>query len=260
MKQVFIPPMTARSRTRRPVWIVLAVLCCIVGHSQAQTKPNAQDLARDVTSKPSKVLDFLGVQPGWVVLDLFGGDGYYSQALAQRVGPNGMVYLHNNVATKAAPGKLRQRLGMVSRTTGRSQTWPNIAMIESEINTINLPSDSLDLVILVKVYHDAYYRANGWQLDPDALFQLVHRVLKPKGILAVIDHEAVVGSGSDLAQTLHRIEPAFAIEDISARDFVLLERSTLLHNPTDDLTRSVFHPSIRSHSSRFLLKFSKHRP
>jgi predicted methyltransferase len=56
------------------------------------------DIARDKTSKPTEVLEFLGLKKGDHVLDFLGGDGYYSVQLSNKVGTEGKVVLHNNKA------------------------------------------------------------------------------------------------------------------------------------------------------------------
>lgn len=207
------------------------------------------DVQRDLTSRPATVLDFFEVQPGWKVLDLFAGDGYYSELLAQRVGPTGKVYLHNNQAYMGLARNLRARLN--------NNRLPNVEVYIREVNDINLPSDSLDMVMLVMAYHDAYFTQNGWTVNAEGLFRTVHRILKPGGTLAVIDHHATTGSGSAHAQDLHRIDADFARRDITGRGFEFVAASDALNNPTDQLHRSVFDPEVRGQTSRFVFRFSK---
>ena len=189
------------------------------------------------------------MQPGWKLLDLFAGDGYYSELLAQRVGPTGKVYLHNNQAYMGLARNLRARLN--------NNRLPNVEVYIREVNDINLPSDSLDMVMLVMAYHDAYFTQNGWTVNAEGLFRTVHRILKPGGTLAVIDHHATTGSGSAHAQDLHRIDADFARRDITGRGFEFVAASDVLNNPTDQLHSSVFDPEVRGQTSRFVFRFSK---
>lgn len=208
-----------------------------------------EDAQRDLTSRPAEVLDFLEVQPGWQVMDMFAGNGYYSELLAQRVGPAGKVYLHNNQAYMGLARNLRARLN--------NNRLPNVEVYVREVDDINLPSDSLDMVMLVMAYHDAYFTQNGWTVTADGLFRTVHRILKPGGTLAVIDHHAMAGSGSAHAQELHRIDADFAQKDIAGRGFEFVAASDVLTNPTDQLHRSVFDPELRGKTSRFVFRFRK---
>ena len=242
----------------------LVVLICALGmvstqvswaqptsDSQNSTRSQA-DLTRDTTSKPEEVLAFINVQPGWQVLDLFAGNGYYSEILARAVGPTGKVYLHNNKAYLPFVNQLDDRL--------KDNRLPNVTPLQSEIEALGVPSASIDLVMLVLAYHDAYYQTDGWDVTAEPLFAAIHDALKPGGTLIVIDHHARSGSGSNHAQDLHRIDAEFAKQDISGRQFKFEAASAILENDADDLTKSVFDPSIRGKTSRFIYKFSKISP
>jgi predicted methyltransferase len=164
------------------------------------------------------------------------------------MGPASTVYLHNNQAYLNFVGEaLEARLA-----NGR---LPGVTRYDRELDAIDLADDSVDLVLMVMTYHDLYYKTDGWDLDPDAFFAMVRRILKPGGVLAIVDHVAADGSGKAAAQDLHRIDPAFALADISSQGFTLIEASDLLKNPDDPLDISVFDPRIQGRTSKFLMKF-----
>lgn len=208
----------------------------------------AADRTRDAASRPAEVLRFFGVPEAGVAIDLFGGGGYYSEILSRAMGPDATVYLHNNQAYLNFAGEaLEARLA-----NGR---LPGVVRYDRELDAIDLADDSVDLVLMVMTYHDLYYKTDGWDLDPDAFFVMVKRILKPDGVLAIVDHVAAAGTGKASAQDLHRIDPAFALEDVSSRGFRLVAASDLLRNPNDPLDVSVFDASIRGKTSKFLMKF-----
>lgn len=208
----------------------------------------AADRERDVNSHPAQVLHFFGVPVGGVALDLFAGGGYYSEILTRAMGPEGRVYMHNNAAYLGFAGEaVEQRLA-----NGR---LPQVVRYDRELDAIDLPDDSVDLVLMVMTYHDLYYKTDGWDLDPDAFFAMVHRVLKPGGTLAVVDHVARAGTGASAAQDLHRIDPDYAKADIEGHGFELVASSPMLANPDDPLDMSVFDPAIRGKTSKFVYKF-----
>ena len=137
----------------------------------------------------------------------------------------------------------------------RNGRLTNVTRYDREIDDIDLADDSVDLILMVLTYHDLYYKTEGWDLDPDAFFNMVHRILKPGGMLAVVDHIAITDSGSDAAQELHRIDPEFAKADIEGRGFELTGTLDALENSADPLDISVFDPKIRRKTSRFVYKF-----
>ncbi|HEY5645037.1 MAG TPA: methyltransferase domain-containing protein [Pseudomonadales bacterium] len=210
------------------------------------------DLQRDRTSHPADVLRFAGVRPGMVVLDLLAGDGYYSELLARAVGPSGRVYLHNN---QAYLGLLR-RVPDRRRGTGMEA----LEIYVREMEDINLPSETVDLVMMVKVYHDLYYVNNGWNVPPGPILATLRRVLKPGGALVIVDHRAPDGTGHAFAQNRHRIAADFTREDLTARGFVFDGESQALANPADDRTGSPFARELRGRTDRFLHRYRKPAP
>ncbi|MGZ5971415.1 MAG: class I SAM-dependent methyltransferase, partial [Polyangiales bacterium] len=85
----------------------------------------------------------------------------------------------------------------------------------------------------------------------------VYERLKPGGYYVIVDHSAAVGAGTSDAQSLHRIEPAFAREEVEAAGFVLDAESTMLANKDDPHSIKVFDPSIKGETDRFAYRFVK---
>ncbi len=208
----------------------------------------AADRERDAGSRPAEVLRFFGIPSGGVAVDLFAGGGYYSEILSRAMGEGSTVYMHNNAAYLGFAGDA------ANERTARNRL-PGVIRYERELDAIDLPDDSVDLVLMVMTYHDLYYKTDGWDLDPDAFFNTVHRILKPGGTLAIVDHEALPDSGAAAAQDLHRIDPAFARQDIEGRGFEFAGASDLLANAEDPLTANVFDKSIRGKTAKFIYKF-----
>jgi len=208
------------------------------------------DRSRDARDHTTEVLGFFGIAPGMTVVDLFAGGGYYSEVIGRIVGggSSGKVYMHNNAAYQTFIGDaLTQRVN-----GGRLQ---HVVKLDAEIGQLGIPPASVDLVLMSMSYHDLYFRADDWAVDPKALFTEVHTMLKPGGTLAIIDHSAIAGTGSSAAQTLHRIDEGFARSDIESRGFKFTGSLDVLHNPADDRLKTVFDPAIRGNTDRFVFKF-----
>ena len=227
--------------------VVLVFATCFSLFCFADAHRSEADAARDATSKPDEILEFMGVKPGWTVLDVFGGGGYYAEVLSHRVGETGKVYLHNNETYMGFAEGLDERLA--------DNRLPNVALHVREIDALDLAEASIDMAILVLTYHDAYYVQEGWTLKPDPLFEALRHVIRPGGVLAIIDHHAKPGSGIQHASDLHRIDAEFARSDIEGRGFKFDAASNLLENPDDDLSKSVFDPEVRRQTSRFVYRF-----
>ena len=79
-------------------------------------------------------------------------------------------------------------------------------------------------MLLIKVYHDLYWvdqdpKDNWPRYDVNRVLNEVARVLKPGGILLLVDHSAKPGTGSADAGKLHRIDEAYAQADFAKHGF-----------------------------------------
>lgn len=211
----------------------------------------AADLQRDVSDKPAEVLRFAGIKPGMRVLDFLGYEGYYSELLSYIVGPNGHVLLLNNKAYDAfSRGNWKPRLARL----------PNVEHRTADLAQMGLAPNSLDAIVMVKVYHDLYWVSprDGWpKVDVPSVLDQLQRALKPGGVLVVVDHSAKPGTGNHDAGTLHRIDEQYARKDFEAHGFQFVRASDALRNPADKRDTVSYTKPALGHTDRFMLLFRK---
>jgi predicted methyltransferase len=207
----------------------------------------------DVSRKPVQVLQFLGLQRGDRALDLFGSTGYYGPIMARAVGPSGMVDSWEssnfvNAKTRKVWGDLHAHI-------------PNLQLIVSPADRIQLPKNTYDFVMFNLDYHDLYWESaqyNFPRMDPAPFLRALYRSMKPGAVLGVIDHVANPGGDTrEVAQELHRIDPNKLRADFKAAGFQFDAESPLLRNPADDHKKIVFDPSIRYHTDQIVYRFRK---
>ncbi|MCB1686718.1 MAG: methyltransferase domain-containing protein [Pseudomonadales bacterium] len=234
----------------RPLIVVAAVLLLgATAGTEASPARSAADLERDRSSQPFAVLDFIGLEPGMRALDVFAGDGYYSEVMAGIVGRDGHVYLHNSLGSARSLARMQQRLA-----AGR---LPNVEPLVQDLDQLLIPGSSLDLVLLVKVFHDFYYANHGWRIAPDPALKTLYRLLKPGGIFGIVDHVARAGTGPAAAQVLHRVDPVFVCTEMQRLGFRFEGASQLLSNPRDPLDIPVFQAEVRGNTARFVHRYRK---
>jgi predicted methyltransferase len=213
----------------------------------------AADSARDVLDRPAEMLRLAGIKPGMKVADVLAGDGYYSELLSYVVGPQGHVYLINNLAfDNWSQPALKDRMAGGRLTNVTQQTV--------DLNDMKLPPASLDAILLVKVYHDMYWvdadPKSPWpKINVSAVLDQLSRALKPGGVLLLIDHSAKPGHGKSDAGSLHRIEEAFALQDFTAHGFKLIAKSDLLRRPDDMRDLISYKGPALGKTDRFVLVF-----
>ncbi len=124
---------------------------------------------RDFRLPRMNILEEVGIEAGFHVLDYGCGPGSYIVPLAKLVGKSGKIY-----ALDVHPLAIQsvQRLASKNGLT-------NVQTILSDCETGLQPS-SLDAVLLYDILHDLD--------DPNGVLEELHRVLRLKGILSVSDH------------------------------------------------------------------------
>lgn len=212
-----------------------------------------KDRDRDTARRPAEVLEFLGIEPGMKVLDLFSGGGYYTEILSYAVGSEGRVVAHNNEA-------YAQYVGDEVITRYSNDRLPNIEILMAENNELTLAANEYDAVMMILTFHDIFYvdPNNGWpKIDGAVLLAELYNAMKPGAVLGIVDHHAKVGSPRETGGTLHRIDPAIVIADMKAAGFMLDGRSDLLENADDDYDKNMADPAVRGKTSRFVMRFIK---
>lgn len=127
---------------------------------------------RDAVQKPEHVLDVVGVKAGARVCDFGAGSGYFTVHLARRVGPTGHVF-----AVDLQPEMLAL-LGTKLSREGLSNVTPVLAKASEP----SLPKASVDLVLMVDVYHELE--------RPDLTMAQLREALAPGGRVAWVEYRA----------------------------------------------------------------------
>lgn len=196
--------------------------------------------------KVPQVIAFIALKKGDRVADIV--SDRLTSSLSRTVGPTGTVY----AIETAQVARLHPEL--LIRIKALAAREPNIVVSTDPVAT-PLPSD-LDAVVIRQNYHDLYDRHMA-PVDVTVFNRGVFAALKPGGVYVVLDHVALPGSGISATDTLHRIDPARVKLDVLAAGFSLEAESSVLANPSDDHTKSVFDPSVRNLTDQFLYRFRK---
>lgn len=173
----------------------------------------AEEKARDEFSRPLEMLEWVGLEPGAAVVDFHAGSGYNTWILSRWVGPEGVVFTEMSGRRAEA---LLDRL-----ESGDLADAGNVVYVDA---ISKLPTDSLDLFLTVRNYHDL---APG---QIPAFLAEVDRALVPGGLFVVVDARATEGRDEEG----HRIADDVIVSEVTAAGFELVESSEMLANPDDD--------------------------
>jgi ubiquinone/menaquinone biosynthesis C-methylase UbiE len=114
----------------------------------------------------------LKVKRGDVVCDMGCGNGFYTLKLARLVGPKGKVI---------AVDIQREMLGLLD-DRAKQERITNIDTVLGTVVDPKLPKESLDLVLLVDVYHEFSH--------PEQMLAAIRQSLKPTGRVALVEFRA----------------------------------------------------------------------
>jgi ubiquinone/menaquinone biosynthesis C-methylase UbiE len=125
---------------------------------------------RDIEEAPDKALDALDLQPGSTVADIGAGSGYMTARMAKRVGPSGTVY-----AEDIQP----QMIELLKERLKRERLTTVIPVLGTPDDP-KLPPASIDLMLLVDVYHEFS--------DPVKMLNGMRAALKSGGRLVLLEY------------------------------------------------------------------------
>lgn len=125
---------------------------------------------REREEAPDAALDAIGIPRGAVVADIGAGVGYFTWRLAERAGPSGKVYA--NDIQSSMLDQLRRNMAARKLT--------NVEPVLGTEDDPKLPRASIDLALLVDVYHE-FSR-------PQQMLRRIRESLKPDGRLVLLEY------------------------------------------------------------------------
>jgi predicted methyltransferase len=167
------------------------------------------------------------------------------------VGPNGKVIalVSDQMAAR------RPETAAVIQALASEPAYANVEPAVRSLGNIGAPN-SIDMVWTAQNYHDL----RSAKLPPNTITGInraVFAALKPGGTYVVVDHSAAKGSGARDVDTLHRIDGALVIAEVTSVGFEFAGESSALANPADDHSKIVFDPAIRGNTDQFIYRFVK---
>lgn len=169
--------------------------------------------ASSAKNKPSEIIQRLQIQEGFKVADIGSGGGFFTLEFARRAGEAGRVYAVD----------VRSEYLEFVKGQAEKQGLRNVAFVLARGSELDLPESSLDLAFLRNVFHHLP--------NPRTYFGNLKRFLKPKGIVAIIDHKKKMGF-SFVALLKHYTPNEFIVTEMEAAGYSLVESFDFLSEQT----------------------------
>jgi SAM-dependent methyltransferase len=135
-----------------------------------QAAPWLEREEREKEERTSVLIKELGLKPGMVVADVGAGSGYLSRRMAPLVAPGGRI-----LAVDIQP----EMLALLAKVAADPR-YANIEPLAGTVDDTHLPAGTVDLAIMVDVYHELEY--------PWEVLESIVRALKPGGRVAFVEY------------------------------------------------------------------------
>ncbi len=193
-----------------------------------------EERARDVYRHPRETLEFFEVQEGMNVVELAASRGWYTAILAPLLGPKGSL-----TVTSADPNGPTDALGtkyakaLAERISSNQGAFGNvlIRVVDWNLTTASLGPDATADTLLT------FRNCHGCVRDGvvDNVLSATKRVLKPGGVLGVVEHRAKPDGSVDpkvIGETGY-VPEQMVIKAAEHAGFKLVSKSEINANPQD---------------------------
>jgi predicted methyltransferase len=134
---------------------------------------------RDAFDHRQQIMAALGLKPGMAVADVGAGTGLFTRLFSRAVGESGKVYAVD----------ISDEFVEHIEKTAREQNVKNIVGVVCKPDSVALPPASIDLAFICDTYHHFEY--------PHKTMRSIHKALRPKGQVVLIDFHRIEGKSSD---------------------------------------------------------------
>lgn len=184
--------------------------------------------ARDVYRHPSLTLQFFGIRPDQTVIEITPGGGWYSEILAPLLHDNGHYIAAIRAPEKSDGEAARDDSALHRKFAADATHYGNARFVQFDPSApaFGAPG-SADMLLTFRNVHN-------WAGTAPLMFKAFFDVLKPGGVLGVVDHRADAGAQVDVVEASGYLPVSYVVKLATDAGFVLDKSSEINANPKDD--------------------------
>jgi len=199
----------------------------------------AANVARDRYRHPFETLDFFGVEPDDIVVEIWPGGGWYAEILAPYVIRGGGSYYAASMGSGGSAG-VRRMMEANPRLYGRINLAAFPAFLAQETR---VPDGSADVVLTFRNVHNwrMGYQRESQDYSEEA-FRQMFAMLRPGGTLGIVDHRLPESADAERERTSGYVKVSTVRRLAEAAGFRFVAASEINANPNDtaDYPRGVW--------------------
>lgn len=209
----FAEPPTSLSRSDRQA----------IAKAVAAPSRTAANVARDKYRHPVETLSFIGVRPSHTVVEIWPAGGWYTEILAALTRGKGTYYAVGSERVVAGPA------GMM-KSNPQLYDHIRIAGFPAAPGGPKVPDGSADVVLTFRNVHN-------WMMGDkpiaDEAFRQIFAMLKPGGVLGVVDHRLPENADAQRERTSGYVKVSTVRRLAEAAGFRFAGSSEVNANPKD---------------------------
>ncbi|MBT8295609.1 MAG: class I SAM-dependent methyltransferase [Gramella sp.] len=162
---------------------------------------------REKEENTSRLISNMNLQPDNVVADIGAGSGYHVFRIHPKI-PNGKIYAVD----------IQQEMLEAMRLKKEKFDAGNLVLIKGEEQTVNLPKNTIDKILMVDVYHEFEF--------PVEMLESIRQSLKEDGEVYLVEYR-----GEDRQvpiKKVHKMTEEQAVKEMNAAGFKLKTNITNL--------------------------------
>ncbi len=188
-----------------------------------------KNAARDTFRHPKETLSFFGLKPDMSVVEIWPGTGWYTEILAPYLKESGTYYAASWDKDEKRSFVQENLKKYHDKLKSRPDIYDKVTVTELSKSKTNIaPAGSADMVLTFRNVHN-------WMLHgfDQAVFETMFAVLKPGGVLGVVEHRADPEAFPDPQAKSGYVQEDQVIQMAEAAGFKLVEKSEINANPRD---------------------------
>ncbi len=194
------------------------------------THREAKNVARDVYRHPKETLMFFDLQPDMKVLEILPGRGWYTEILAPLMKDSGELTVASFGDTHPTKYLRNIHIDFMKKMNADTDTYGKVEVVVFNKTgyLAEIPDNSIDMVVTFRNTHN-WIRFGGIE----EIYAAFNRVLKPGGILGVVQHRADKGTDAKTTAEKGYVPESYLINLVEDAGFELVKKSDININLAD---------------------------
>ena len=205
-----------------------AMAAVLAGDHRGKSRSGNLNSDRDGARHPAETLKFFGLQPDSKVVEIWPAGGWYTEIIAPFVADKGQFYGAHFPGDTDMEFFNRARDAYTAKLADNPEVYGNAQVTVMYTEKMALAPEPVDLVLSFRNVHN--WMSRDFQ---DEVMQGFYDVLRPGGVLGIVEHRAAPGTEQDPKAESGYVTEEYTIELAKKAGFVLDASSEINANPKD---------------------------